>query len=373
MAENNQEALVEVPEEGVVTVDLEGAEGAAATPAVAPASEVEPEVHAEPAPKADTKPPKPSRKAAEVPKPDEATLALQEALRASQATAEAERQRAEEVLRRSQQREQEWSAAREQQDARELASLDKGIEDMEREIGNAKKEHTRALEAGEFSAVTDAQERIARASSMLIRLQDAKEDYQNRPLIKPHEGAVAEPAPTSTNRVDQYLSSVSPRSQTWLRQHPECLPSPLGGNAVKNAQMMQGHWAALAQGYQTDTDDYFRVIEEHAGFRQPINARPEPEEPEDEPAPKPRAAPKPPQASAPPSREPMTPNPVPQTTRSVRLDPQQQEAALISWPQQQGEETIKWRQRAFANYARELVKLNTEDPYWQRRSTAMSH
>ena len=364
MADKN-EAVVEVADEGVVTVDVtdqpdladvgkEAAkEGDEKEPVVKLADEAKPE-----------KKSVPRVKLAEKPAIDEAKVALDQAVKtaaderkareAAEATAQAERRRADAATSQVGVRDQELAARAEAAEAREITILNNGIESATALLTSLQDESTRLMEAGEFAKVTAVQTKLARAASQLDRLEAAKADYESGVRKVPTtEGRVEAPV-TQLAPLDQYLSGFAPKAQTWLRAHPECIPASIGGNAAKNAKMMAGHWAALGEGLQEGSDDYYRVIEEHAGYRTPVSKAAEVTEAGDEeeaaPAPKVKKA----QPSAPVSREvPGADGKVARTTRSVTLSKEQQDAAKMSFPQ------LPINQ-AFAQYARNLLELEAE-------------
>ena len=359
------EAVVEVADEGVVTVDVSDSPELAdvGQEAVKAGDEKEPIVKVVD----ETKPEKktiPRVKLPEKPAVDEAKVALDQAVKtaaderkareAAEATAQAERRRADGATNALSQREQELAATREAAEAREVTILNNGIESATALLTSLQDESTRLMEAGEFAKVTAVQTKMARAAAQLDRLETAKADYESGARKVPTtEGRVEAPTVSNLSPLDQYLSGFAPKAQTWLRAHPECIPANIGGNAAKNAKMMAGHWAALGEGLQEGSDDYYRVIEEHAGYRAPVSKAAELTEAGDgEEAPVPKKAKV--QPSAPVSREvPGADGKVVRTTRSVTLSKEQQDAAKMSFPQ------LPLNQ-AFAQYARNLLELEAE-------------
>lgn len=348
MAEPNA-ATVDVEAEGVVTVDVSDNPDLAAvgTEPIEPIVEaVEPKVAKEKQPKVPKSAPA-----------DEAAAALTQAVKtaddarkAAEATALAERRGREEAQRLAEQRGQEAAGYREQAENRELTIINTGIENATREITSYQAEMERALEAGEFPKVSAAQVKLSKATAALDRLEDAKANFEANARKAPTtEGAVTAP---QVSAFEQYVSGFTPPAQAWLRAHPECVPPQFGGDQTKNAKMMAGHYDAVAKGYQTNSPEYFQTIEEHAGYRTPVSAAAAVtvagDDPEPAPKPKPRMA----QPSAPVSRDPPSSNGQ-RTTRSVTLTKEQQDAAKMSWPQ-------KTPQEAFALYARNLLELESE-------------
>ena len=343
MADTDTE--VEVPEEGVVEVDL----GDAATP---------PKKAAEPEPKPEPKP-EPRVRIKEPPEADEAAKTLQAAVdneRRLRTAAEQTALTAQQVAERERQarlsREQELQATRETLEARELAAIETGIVNATKEIAAAQKEVSAALAAGEFEKVAEAQTKLGKATAALDRFEGKKADYEAGQQTRTTEGAVTETQPMVTaTPLERWIAGMEPAAQTWLRAHQECAPPHVGGRLDMHSKMMRGHYDALAQGFGPNTEDYFRVIEESTGFRKPAAAAAT-EEGSAEVKPKPEPAPRKAQVSAPPSREPPG-TPSNGTSRTVRLSKDEQEAARISFPNLDPA-------KAYAEYAKNKVALDAE-------------
>jgi hypothetical protein len=293
--------------------------------------------------------------------------AAEDARRAAEATAVAERSRADEAVRFAQQREQESKGFRDQAEVRELAIINSDIERATQAVTNAQADLERAMEAGEFSKASAAQVQLSKAAAALDRREADKAAFEVN--LKRTTEAAAVRQQNTESPFEQYVRGFGPVAQAWLRAHPECAPPNVGGNGQKNAKMMAGHYDALGRGLTEGSPEYFRNIEEHAGYREPAEAA----------SPVSRAAdvadaggqqqrssrPKP-QVSAPVTREPIG---SPSGPTKVRLEADQQEIALLSTAPREmigpdgrvvRESESDYRKRAFAQYASELVKLKAE-------------
>lgn len=344
-------ATVELADEGTITLDLSDAPelletekeggGGEKTPAqVAEAAKAEKE----------QKKPVPRVKLAE----SDPTIALQKALdsekkrrEAAEATATAAAQRAAQAEQVARQSAAQLAAAQETVNTNQLVLLNNGIEAAAKQVASLKDQYRTALEVGDFVKAADIQADMGRATAQLDRLEAAKADFEARPA-KTTEGAVEDQVTAAVTPQERYLSQyTNPRAQGWLRSHPECLPAELGGDPDKNAAMMEGHYAALRQKVAMNSDDYFRIIEEHTGHREPEVQQ----EQEVTPA-KPAAKPKAPVAAAPVTRDPPAADGR-RTQRTVTLTKEQQEVAKMSFPNLQP-------QQAFAEYARNMLALEAE-------------
>lgn len=272
---------------------------------------------------------------------------------AAQATANAERQRREAAERLAALRTQEAEDARNSAESTQITLLDNGIEAATREAVSLEAQLATAFEAGDFKGAAALQTKLSKATATLDRLEAQKAEYSSKPKQAPTtEGRVEYQPQTQASALEQYVSNFAPEAQTWLRAHPECIPAQYGGNATANSKMMKGHYEALSQNIAPNTPEYFRVIEESTGHRQPTSKAAEVVEAEVETKPAPKAKPKL-QTSAPPSREPPTAHGLSRGQMTVTLTKEQQEMAKISFPQL----PIK---DAFAQYARNLVELEAE-------------
>ncbi len=306
----------------------------------------------------------------------DATEALQQAVksaddarRAAEQTALAERRRADEATRFAMAREEEARTFQTQVEDRELALINNGIESAKSALESSTQEQQRAYEAGEFAQATAAGARVAKAAAALDRYETAKVDYENRPKVQQQQPtAQIRQQPSATNQLEQFLAGVAPRAQAWLRLHPECVPAHLGGDSVSHAKAMRGHNDAIARGVQEGSDDYFKLLEEHIGYRQaPLQQQQHASSAASvttaaQEGDNPRIA-KPQQRqaipSAPVSRDNVSASGQP-VSRTVRLSPQQQEIALISYAQKEKEDDTTYRRRAFQQYASELMKATAE-------------
>jgi len=298
---------------------------------------------------------------------EEAAKALTEATKKADsalATAAAERQARLAAEERLQRQNQEIINLRDQTVDQQLTLIDTKIKSITDGMASAEAELAQAQEQGEFAKIAKAQSRMAVLGGQLAVEQSRRDAHEEAKKNKPAttEGRVETHQPTAA--FDRYVSGFNPRAQSWLRQHPECAPAEVGGDHTKNASMMAGHYAALAQRVQEGSDDYYRIIEEHTGIRTPatsmasetrkaglsdegqVQQRQQTQTTQQQQ----RKA----QPSAPPSRDGSEQGTQP-NVRTLRLNADQQEAALFSYPAKPGETDAAHRKRAFGTYANEFV------------------
>jgi hypothetical protein len=124
-----------------------------------------------------------------------------------------------------------------------------------------------AKEAGDYTAETNAQAELSEVTLDLkqarlgkSRLEMEIEDAKNGGGQQQRSGDDA------GDRLEDYFraNNVHPRAQNWLRSHRDYAQDP-----AKNARLSVAHYDALAGGAALNSDDYFRIIEEKLGMRQP--------------------------------------------------------------------------------------------------------
>lgn len=156
-------------------------------------------------------------------------------------------------------------------------AIENAIAAAQAEGAAAVRDYQTAMETGDFAKAGEAQRKISRAEARAIRLEEAQADLEARksaPQPEPEARRTEAPA----DPFETAIASLSPRSQTWLRQHKEFVTDP-----KLNMKANAAHLDAMAEGYIPDSDAYFDFCEGRLGLK----AEAEPE-PQDEPKPKPR-------------------------------------------------------------------------------------
>jgi len=125
-----------------------------------------------------------------------------------------------------------------------------------------KREMKIARETGDTDRETDLINESARVG---VRLQTNEErkahiEAQHREEQARREAKRSQPA----DPFEASLQGLSPKSQAWLRSHPECVTDD-----VMNAKVLLADKEARRKGFAADTPEYFSYIEEQMGYRQP--------------------------------------------------------------------------------------------------------
>ena len=194
---------------------------------------------------------------------DEAAEKLQQQLEAAKSaekaareTADAERQGRLAAEQTARQREQEATQYRGQAQSAELNTITTAIDGATRVRDMAKIELKRALEGGEFDKVADAQEKLAEAAANIVNLNQAK-NYAETVQPQPVEGRIQQ---VQQDPVERFISSATPASQQWLRQHRDMIVQDHNGTRVDD-RVLAAHYQAKAQGIRPDSEEYFSYVD----------------------------------------------------------------------------------------------------------------
>jgi hypothetical protein len=155
--------------------------------------------------------------------------------------------------------ETEAQQARREAAASTKTTVESGIAAAKAERDAAREALESAFESGDKKALGDAQIRIATAAADLAMLEQAKAELPAAPEARQQPQRPAAP----TDQTEQWISNLSPRSQTWIRGHMD-----YATDQRKNAKVVSAHHDAMAEGLQPDSDAYFEHLEQFLGIKQ---------------------------------------------------------------------------------------------------------
>lgn len=252
---------------------------------------------------------------------DEAAERFAAQRKALEETANAERQARLEAERHAHDRDREATRYRTEAQASELQLVTNAIDATVRERDAAKRDLQRAMEAGEWDKVTDAQDALSMANARLVQYERDKASIDPNRGKPSTTGRVAEqqPQPAAVDPVERFIASATPATQSWLRQNRQYVQTDARGMPKLDSRVMAAHYQAEADGIQPDTPDYFAFIE---GRLNP-KVKPTQDDADDEPAVKQTRRQTP--VAAPVSRDP--PSATGQRTTRIHLTRDQVEAA----------------------------------------------
>lgn len=117
------------------------------------------------------------------------------------------------------------------------------------------KANKRALLAqGKWDAAVDIDEQMAMNAAKLLRLEEGKAALE--PTVRNPPPQVQQQPQNQNDAIERYVSTLHPRSASWIRQHPEYVLDP-----AKTKNLEKAHYAALGEGIAPDTDDYYSFVE----------------------------------------------------------------------------------------------------------------
>lgn len=188
----------------------------------------------------------------------------------------------------------------------DIALINSAITQVKQTSEALEDEYAKAMESGDFRGAAKVQTRMAENVNNLKQLEmglDALTQQRQQPQ---QQRQPVREAPRTEDPVEKVAATLTPRSADWVRKHPEYVTDP-----KKQNKMVAAHYAAMAEGHEVDSTDYFRFVESTLG----VNDTPAPRQTTSRPAPPPPA----------PARGSST-----QNTRTITLSPQQREMARIS-------------------------------------------
>lgn len=138
----------------------------------------------------------------------------------------------------------------------QLIAVSRALDAHVAQLDGFREQYAQALAAGDFSKAAEIQAGMSEAAAKKVQLAAAKEQLEKAP--EPAQAAV----PTRSNPTEDALRAYTPRTQEWLRRHPEVISDP------KRMQLaVAAHHAALAADHIPDSDAYFDAIERTMGYK----------------------------------------------------------------------------------------------------------
>lgn len=147
------------------------------------------------------------------------------------------------------------SAGREVQDTN-LALVTNAIAQVNQDSDMLEANYAQAMTDGDYAAGAKIQRQMAANAAKLQQLENGKTALEAE-AARPRE------EPRITDPVEALAGQLSPRSAQWVRSHPE-----YATDQRLYQKMLAAHNLAVADGVNTDTDDYFEAIEDTLRIRQ---------------------------------------------------------------------------------------------------------
>jgi len=115
--------------------------------------------------------------------------------------------------------------------------------------------YAEAMSSGEYDRGAQIQAALAANAVKLDKLENGLQEMQKGPKRAPA------PPPVASSKMDQIISSVTPRSAAWLKNNRDAIDSDRMIN-----RMFRAHEDAVDEGIEPDSDAYFRFIEGRLGL-----------------------------------------------------------------------------------------------------------
>ena len=149
----------------------------------------------------------------------------------------------------------EAEQARAQATSSNLDTITTALSSAQAEAEAAKRDSKTAIQNGDADAQADAYERMAKATTLVSRYDEAKADLETRKAAPPKRAESADP-------VEAYAAGRTEQTANWLREHREYVTDPR-----KNQKLTAAHHDAVAEGYSPDTAEYFSHVEKFIGIK----------------------------------------------------------------------------------------------------------
>lgn len=161
---------------------------------------------------------------------------------------------------------EELNRLRSEQNDNRLDSILNALAAAKAEGDSAQKDYVSALEQGKVTEAAEAQRRMSRADARAEQLEHGKTALESEKRLP--EGRVVRQEPEQKpNDFDSRISSFSPRTQNWLREHRECMT-----DQKMNNKMISAHYSVVGDGFIPDSDAYFDAVNKQLGFGEDNNA-----------------------------------------------------------------------------------------------------
>jgi hypothetical protein len=138
------------------------------------------------------------------------------------------------------------------------SSIDSEIVTIDSALEEAEAAYARAFEAGQGADLAKAQRRI---SELTVKKADNERRKAELPSDEQLKQQEASRPRTEQEAIDQYIEQFKPRSQAWLREHPECVT-----DRTKNQRVIEADKLALRAGLEPESDEYFEFIDRRMGY-----------------------------------------------------------------------------------------------------------
>jgi hypothetical protein len=131
----------------------------------------------------------------------------------------------------------------------QLALVANAIDTVKTQQATIKAQWAEAMAVGDFAMAADLQEQMSLNTQRLNVFEQGKQGLEQQAKAPPPKAVADDP-------VEALASSLTPKSASWVRAHPEFATDPRKYN-----QMIAAHELAIHKGIVAESDAYFAQIE----------------------------------------------------------------------------------------------------------------
>ena len=188
-------------------------------------------------------------------KPD---LSPEDGIRELKVSLERERQARVEAERRAQQQAAQAHLMTREVEDNQRQMLSSALEMVNSERVLLRTQYAEAMSQGNYAMVAEINDRmndLAVKANVIEQGRDAMEGQQ-----KQQKQPVQQQQPYAGDPVETFAAQLTPRSASWVREHPEFVR-----DQKLNRKMLAAHELAVADGIAPDSDEYFNHVESTLG------------------------------------------------------------------------------------------------------------
>ena len=136
-----------------------------------------------------------------------------------------------------------------------ITLVSNAIDTIKRDNDILTQNYAEAMSQGDYDRGAQIQQTLAANAVKLDKLENGLQEMQKAPKRAPA------PPPVQSSKMDQIISSVTPRSASWLKSNREHIDNDRMIN-----KMFRAHEDAVDEGIEPDSDAYFKFIEGRLGL-----------------------------------------------------------------------------------------------------------
>jgi hypothetical protein len=179
---------------------------------------------------------------------------------------ERERQARIEAERRAQQQAAQAHLMTREVEDNQRQMLSSALEMVNNERVMLRDQYAQAMSQGNYAMVAEINDRMNDLAVKANVIEQGREAMQNQ-----QKQPVQQQQPYAGDPVEAFAAQLTPRSASWVRDHPEFVR-----DQKLNRKMLAAHELAVSDGITPDSDEYFNYVERTLGVtKNDVNAQEE--------------------------------------------------------------------------------------------------